>query len=82
MTPMKAIRAKCLDCCCGSAKSVKFCTCDGVNSDACALWALRFGHRAAWVTKTHGRKYATPGALPAADVPLEACKKGNGNKTA
>lgn len=25
MTPMKAIRAKCLDCCCGQAKEVRLC---------------------------------------------------------
>ena len=26
MTPMKAIRAKCLDCCCGSSNEVRLCT--------------------------------------------------------
>lgn len=25
LTPMKAIRAKCLDCCCGQAKEVRLC---------------------------------------------------------
>lgn len=38
MTPMKAIRAKCLDCCCGSAHEVKLCTCQD-----CALHPFRFG---------------------------------------
>lgn len=38
MTPMKAIRAKCLDCCCDSAKEVKLC----VSKD-CALWPFRLG---------------------------------------
>lgn len=38
VTPMKAIRAKCLDCCCGSAHEVKLCT--GKN---CSLYPFRFG---------------------------------------
>ena len=38
MTPMKAIRAKCLDCCCGQVNEVRRCP---VN--ACALHPFRFG---------------------------------------
>ena len=38
MTPLKAIRAKCLDCCCGQAHEVKLCPC----SD-CPLYQFRFG---------------------------------------
>lgn len=38
MTPVKAIRAKCLDCCCGSFIEVKMCTC--VN---CSLYPFRLG---------------------------------------
>ena len=38
MTPMKAIRAKCLDCCCGQYKEVELCPC----SD-CPLYPYRFG---------------------------------------
>ena len=44
MTPMKAIRAKCLDCCCGQVNEVRHCP---VN--ACTLHPFRFGknpHRA------------------------------------
>ena len=37
-TPTKAIRAKCLDCCCGTAAEVRKC----VSTD-CALWPLRLG---------------------------------------
>ena len=37
-TPLKAIRLKCLDCCCGSAHEVKLC--DVVK---CALHPYRFG---------------------------------------
>lgn len=36
--PVKAIRAKCLDCCCGSAQEVSLCPCDD-----CALYPFRFG---------------------------------------
>jgi len=39
MTPMKAIRAKCLDCCCGSSNEVRLCP-----SEDCPLWPYRFGH--------------------------------------
>lgn len=38
MTPMKAIRAKCLDCCCGSAMEVELCPCKD-----CSLYTYRFG---------------------------------------
>ncbi len=39
LTPMKAIRAKCLDCCCGSSEEVKQCP-----STDCPLYEYRFGH--------------------------------------
>lgn len=39
MTPIKAIRAKCLDCCCGQANEVKLCPTTG-----CSLYPFRFGH--------------------------------------
>lgn len=39
MTPLKAIREKCLDCCCGASAEVKLCPVTG-----CALWQYRFGH--------------------------------------
>jgi hypothetical protein len=35
---MKAIRAKCLDCCCGNAAEVRKCT-----ATDCALWPFRLG---------------------------------------
>ena len=37
-TPIKAIRAKCLDCCCGSAQEVRLCT-----IASCPLYPYRFG---------------------------------------
>ena len=39
MTALKAIRAKCLDCCCGSSHEVKLCPCPD-----CPLHSFRFGH--------------------------------------
>lgn len=35
-----AIRAKCLECCCGQFKEVKLCPCT-----ECPLWRWRSGHR-------------------------------------
>lgn len=40
LTPMKAIRAKCLDCCAGSAKEIRVCP---INK--CPLFFYRFGKR-------------------------------------
>lgn len=38
LTPIKAIRAKCLDCCCGQYKEVELCPCPD-----CTLHPYRFG---------------------------------------
>lgn len=38
LTPMKAIRAKCLDCMCGQANEVKLCP-----SEDCSLYPYRLG---------------------------------------
>ena len=38
LTPIKAIRAKCLDCCCGDRNEVKLCP-----SENCSLYPYRFG---------------------------------------
>lgn len=40
LTPMRAIRAKCLDCCCGQIGEVRLCPCDD-----CPLHAYRHGRR-------------------------------------
>ena len=39
ISPLKAIRLKCLDCCCGSAHEVKLCT-----VEKCPLYPFREGH--------------------------------------
>ena len=38
MTPLKAIKEKCLDCCCGDKKEVELCT-----IERCPLYKFRFG---------------------------------------
>ena len=40
LTPLKAIRAKCLDCCCGNKKEVRECT-----LEKCTLHPYRMGKR-------------------------------------
>lgn len=40
LTPIKAIRAKCLDCCSGQVKEVRLCP-----AKNCALYEYRHGHR-------------------------------------
>lgn len=40
MTPIKAIRAKCLDCMCGNTAEVRRCPCVD-----CSLYPYRMGHR-------------------------------------
>lgn len=39
ISPLRAIRLKCLDCCCGSSNEVKLCT--ALN---CPLYPFRDGH--------------------------------------
>lgn len=38
LSPLKAMRAKCLDCCCDNLKEVREC-----HINDCALWPYRFG---------------------------------------
>lgn len=40
LTPLRAIRGKCRDCCCGSVTEVRRCPCQ-----TCSLWPYRLGHR-------------------------------------
>lgn len=40
MTPLQAIRQKCLDCCCGQSSEVKNCTVSG-----CSLYPFRLGRK-------------------------------------
>lgn len=54
LTPMKSIRAKCLDCSCGSANEVK--NCPIIN---CALYGYRFGRRPETQARRLSAKKAT-----------------------
>ena len=40
LTPIKAIRAKCIDCCAGLPKEVRLC-----SIEKCPLYPYRMGHR-------------------------------------
>lgn len=40
LTPLKAIRAKCKECCCGQLKEIELC-----NLTECPLWPYRTGKR-------------------------------------
>ena len=71
--PLKAIRAKCLDCCCGSVKSVRYCPCDGTHSTWCPLWPYRFGMRPATAAAKYGRRFLAPELMPDSSVALEDC---------
>ena len=58
LTPMRAMRAKCLDCCCGSTHEVKHC-----SVIRCSLHPYRSGHRPATTAKAP----RTPAQLAAAE---------------
>lgn len=47
LTPMRAIRAKCVDCCCGNMAEVRRCA-----AENCALHPYRFGKRPKGYTDT------------------------------
>ena len=51
-SPLKQIRKQCLECCCGSVKTIRFC-----HSTDCPLWYLRFGKFPKTVLREQGRKY-------------------------
>jgi len=51
-SPLKQIRKQCLECNCGSRKSVRFC-----HSTECALWYLRFGKFSKTAVRENGKKF-------------------------
>ena len=72
MSPRQAIRKKCLDCCGGNFKAIKYCTIDGVNSaPKCPLWECRFGKTAKTVKKLYGPQFLSPKDMPPASVDLD-----------
>lgn len=52
--PVKAIREKCLDCCCWSANEVKMCP-----DEKCALHPFRFGKNPYRAERSEAQKAAT-----------------------
>jgi hypothetical protein len=40
LRPLKAVRAKCVDCCCGQMSEVRAC-----SAKTCPLWVFRMWHR-------------------------------------
>ena len=59
-TPIKAMRAKCLDCCCGSPKEVRLCP-----VKECALYPYRFGKRPTQAIIDTINKFYTENVEPA-----------------
>ena len=55
-SPLKAIRAKCLDCCADQPKEVRLCP-----LTRCPLWPFRMGHNPNRAGKTGQRAGATAG---------------------
>lgn len=49
LTPLKAIRAKCCDCCNDQLKEVRHC-----RAESCALWPYRMGRRPGGSTTVTG----------------------------
>ena len=47
LTPIKSIRAKCLDCCCGAPSDVRLC-----SAKSYPLYPYRMGHRPKMGTDT------------------------------
>lgn len=43
LTPLKVIRARCVDCSGFELKRVRKCSFDGINDEGCPLYALRMG---------------------------------------
>lgn len=56
LTPMRAIRAKCLDCCCGSAYEVRMC-----DIKTCPLYPYKAGRKPKEGTEEY--KLITEGSL-------------------
>ena len=50
LTPLRAIRAKCLDCCCWLRSEVTLCA-----AQECALWPFRFGKRPSTVRRRQAK---------------------------
>jgi len=72
LTPIKAIRARCLDCSAGSAHEVSNCPCDD-----CPLYEYRFGKRPSTIQKN--KKDSVVGSKLASGQKIEASSIGGEN---
>ena len=79
MTPLKAVRAYCLQCCNGQSQEVKLCP-----SEDCALWAYRLGTGNVSVKTIRARCIDCAGSSPAVkecayitDCPLYQYREGH-----
>ena len=68
-TPITAIRHKCLDCCCGSVKAVRWC-----SATDCDLWPYRFGMRPETARKRYGADVMDAAKMPDHTVALETLR--------
>lgn len=70
-SPMKAIREKCLDCCCGQQSEIRLC-----ESVKCALWPFRSGSHPYTSAKTknplHEADYSETATIEEKNGPVSA----------
>lgn len=59
LRPLRAIRQKCLECCCGSPKEVREC-----QITDCTLWPYRHGKRPMGAKSAHERSEFSENAVP------------------
>jgi len=77
-TGLRAIRLKCLDCCCDDRAAVRFCSCHGRDGSKCVLWPLRFGRKptSPFLQKSLGPSAAIlldPERMPPSSIPTDEC---------
>lgn len=73
MTPIKSIRAKCLDCCCSQPSEVRLCP-----AENCPLWPYRMGKRPKIQGKDEGKEKGA--VAPGFFEGSESGVKGNGEE--
>ena len=66
-SPLKNMRKKCLQCCCGSTKAIKYCT-----DIECPLWKFRFGFTPKTAIKKYGEKLLNPVLTPSSNIDIDS----------
>lgn len=72
MTPLKAIRAKCLDCCCWQSEEVRQCP-----LETCSLFPFRFGKNPNRAGIVNSGSFCRKINGSTADIPNEASSEGS-----